>query len=725
MLVLVAGAAFALLSAAAGPAAAFTWPAGASLVSGTGGSGSQSSDAVQFPAVSGDGKFAVFTSTSGSLSPDAPYGGLFRRSLTDPAAPLEVVAKLLQPIPGPPPVQCGVLGRSSISENGRYVAFSSGENGLVAGDSNDFRDVFIRDMSIAAGAPGAYRLVSAADGGATGAVYSLPTDNDVDGAPIPAIKKCTYGATLPESSGSAISDDGSKVLFTNSAFTDLFADAGTTTAPGQLFVRDTAAQPAETILVTSVAYDVLFGTAPGPEPSQEVGDPLADPEFFDTGGTEEPGTRKPPQASLSGDGSTVVWNGMFARNQVKYHRAEMQGINFPYQELGTYNTYTLMWRRIADGAAAQTRRVSGRVDLDDPACDHNLAFEIEDIDPAIPAQAACMGPFGDEVPGRESSAAPAVSDDGRFVYFLEDASVRGDDSPSPLGIADLFVSDMTTGVSRKAGLQEVTRGLAGHQTLAALAASGDGKRVVVTTTRRDFSSRPSLNEILPFPDTGANKAMLLFEAASPSAFATASVEWIGRPHTGTTATAGIGSFSLDNDGDTVVFSAENSGHFVGQNSVAQAMCVRKAGTSSAPCIFSLDAPVVPPGQAPPPAIGNPFVPRPPVAATLELLSIKPLASGRASIPVKVSLAGSIKAKATAKLPKGRKLKNQTAATAAATAAVAGTVDLALKLNSAAKRYLKKKGKLGVNLVVTFTSATGATVEATRKLTFKLAKKKKK
>ncbi|GGN58697.1 hypothetical protein GCM10010112_12700 [Actinoplanes lobatus] len=36
--------------------------------------------------------------------------------------------------------------RPAISADGRYVAFTSGQHGLVAGDTNGRRDVFVRDV---------------------------------------------------------------------------------------------------------------------------------------------------------------------------------------------------------------------------------------------------------------------------------------------------------------------------------------------------------------------------------------------------------------------------------------------------------------------------------------------------------------------------------------------------------------------------------------------------
>ncbi len=86
----------------------------------------------------------------------------------------------------------------SISADGRYVAFSTGEQ-LVPGDVNDNIDVYVRDMSKPASDPGAYVLASARDGGDTPASYGPPPFPNPGSDP---------GADV--SAGVAISADGSR-----------------------------------------------------------------------------------------------------------------------------------------------------------------------------------------------------------------------------------------------------------------------------------------------------------------------------------------------------------------------------------------------------------------------------------------------------------------------------------------------------------------------------------
>jgi hypothetical protein len=92
------------------------------------------------PSISDDGRYAAFISTSSNLVPDDSNGtnDVFVRDLVAGTTELESVAS------------DGTIGNSSstgvgISADGRWVAFSSFANNLVPGDTNDAFDVFLHD----------------------------------------------------------------------------------------------------------------------------------------------------------------------------------------------------------------------------------------------------------------------------------------------------------------------------------------------------------------------------------------------------------------------------------------------------------------------------------------------------------------------------------------------------------------------------------------------------
>src|SRR6185437_844052 len=220
--------------------------------------------------------------------------------------------------PSHPLLHLGAL-KPSISADGRYVAFSTAQP-LVAADGNENLDVYVRDMSLAAGAPGAFDLVSARDGGDEPAHYGTPA------FPLPGSEP---GADV--SRGVSISADGGKVVFRTEAPSDLPAGGSVDVPAGQLFVRD---RVADTTTLVTAQRDSGSGAMTAAPAGGAVG------------------------AALSGDGSTVAWTGRNAAAQTRFLGGENPDPEFLYY----------LWRRIGDGAAAPTRRITGSADPDDPAC---------------------------------------------------------------------------------------------------------------------------------------------------------------------------------------------------------------------------------------------------------------------------------------------------------------------------------------------------------------------
>ncbi|MGE0068562.1 MAG: hypothetical protein AB7T48_14555, partial [Solirubrobacterales bacterium] len=379
----------------------------------------QGDDATTFAAISADGRYVAIQTRARNFfaddDPDPPgqyrAGGVFR---------FELASKRLEKVADGDvfdEASNAFLRRGAsnpaISADGRFVAFATAQP-LIPADLNDNVDVYVRDMSVPIGAAGAYDLVSARDGGDVPASYGAPT------VPFPGSEP---GSDL--SRAVAISADGGKVVFRTEVATDLPASAAVDVPAGQLFVRDRAAET--TRLVTG-------------QRDSGNGQMTALPAGGAVGG------------AISADGTTVAWTGGNAGAQTSVLGGENPDPSFLYY----------LWRRIADGPGAPTRRVTGIADPDDPACPLGSSNNFDQI-----STGPCFGPLTDQEANRTSISGqlPALSGDGYTVAFLTGAG------PRPLAFTgpglDLFVTRMDSGLSRKQATVELTRDTVGGDTAAA------------------------------------------------------------------------------------------------------------------------------------------------------------------------------------------------------------------------------------------------------------------
>lgn len=102
--------------------------------------GAESNDISDSPAMSPDGRYVVFRSVASNLVATATTGfQIYRRDLQ--TATTALVSLSSGNVPGN-----GASSEPSISADGRFVAFKSFANNLVAGDSNGTYDLFLRDL---------------------------------------------------------------------------------------------------------------------------------------------------------------------------------------------------------------------------------------------------------------------------------------------------------------------------------------------------------------------------------------------------------------------------------------------------------------------------------------------------------------------------------------------------------------------------------------------------
>src|SRR5689334_4894228 len=142
---------------------------GATELVSTNSRGAQASVGSFTPAISGDGRYVAFQSSAHNFSE-------FNNSFTDvfvhdrQTGTTEQVSVASSGVPGNG--ESGRFSGISISRKGRYVTFASEASNLVPGDTNDARDVFVRDRQagtterVSVGPHGAQ-----AEGGEIGSVH--------------------------------------------------------------------------------------------------------------------------------------------------------------------------------------------------------------------------------------------------------------------------------------------------------------------------------------------------------------------------------------------------------------------------------------------------------------------------------------------------------------------------------------------------------------------------
>lgn len=206
------------------------------------------------PAVSGDGHYVAFASAAPNLIPGDAGGGSYvwdRLTHTTIRADRNSSGAIGD----------GGAGRTSISWNGRWVAFSSTSTNLVPNDTNGWSDVFVRDLR--AGTTACASLAGAATGDLTSdvptispsgryvAFRSLATNlivGDTNGlgdvyrrdmltGAVERVSVSTAGAEGNDLSGAyqpAVSGDGRAVVFTSRASNLVAGDAN---GAADFFVR--------------------------------------------------------------------------------------------------------------------------------------------------------------------------------------------------------------------------------------------------------------------------------------------------------------------------------------------------------------------------------------------------------------------------------------------------------------------------------------------------------
>jgi hypothetical protein len=432
--------------------------------------------------ISADGRYVAFDGSYAGLT------GVWRRDLETGAVEAVAAENPLDPAISAPDADL-----PSISADGRYVSFTTTAALDPTDDTNPGPDVYVRDMTIPAtnacepgpGSPQpcAYVLASAVNGSTQGLTYE-PT-----GRLAHEFEERNYGSLA--AGRTALSADGQKLAFVTTATSNL---AGPGTPAMQVAVRDLQTDTTELVSVAAEASGAPIPGQPvsGSEGSNSYGavySPSAGqpPIFADPQPYEPPA---PVGASISADGTTVAWLGVDVARQARMLSGETP-----------LDSYTEpLWRRIADGPGAPTRRITGGSDPSNPAC---IASSETVLSSTPSLSDPCQGPFASSQLGRTTGTwsagagdvIPQLSGDGYTVAFISNAPLVafGTGFASSELKSDLYVVDMHEGITRLAALRALTE-LAGanQQDIAEdgpiedLAIAPDGAQIAFTTKRTQF-----------------------------------------------------------------------------------------------------------------------------------------------------------------------------------------------------------------------------------------------
>ncbi len=316
--------------------------------------------------------------------------------------------------------EVGALGganfSASISADGRYVAFESLATNLVAGDTNNSWDVFVRDRQL----------------GTTERVSVTSAEMQVmDG-----------GSFAP-----SISNDGRFVAFWSDTGTLV---AGDTNVMVDIFLRDRQLGTTERVSLTSAEAQVLDGDSFNPVIS-------ADGRFI---------AFESYSATLVA-GDTNEWVDIFVRDRtlgtterVSVNSSEAQGTNGD---------------SIAAEMSADGRYIafsSDAVGLVTGDSNNNTDVFVRDRTAGTTERASVDSAEGQADNGL--SLSPGISSDGRYIVFYSDATdlVAGDTN----GLGDIFVRDRTAGTTERVSLDSAESETSDNDNLSP-AISGNGRFV--------------------------------------------------------------------------------------------------------------------------------------------------------------------------------------------------------------------------------------------------------
>ena len=591
------------------------------------------------PAISADGEYVAFQGVM-----DGGRQGVFEENLTSG----QVVAVATGPAPERQnqPEPSATATAPSISADGRYVAFTTKAPLDPLDDpAPETESVYVADMGTS---PPTYELASVEPGGTT------------------AMTAPARAAAMV-----ALDGDGREVAFVSE---------------DQVYIRDLETR--ETTLV-SVERDALTGAM---EPGVPVAGGAVLPEAVISGQNG---------AAISADGTTVAWLGVDSPAQVPMSAEEAEEIDAA--DAGGEVWDEPLWRRIADGPTAPTRRIVGGGPL------LPFAFDNE-INKAIGwfTRAEGLGLVG----------VPRLSADGYTVGMVGSPTEAGNAYVASMRPGDEWARPLTMQVAIRPSEEfkvinrepNVPRN--GH--VWNLAISADGKRVAFTTARQEFRLAPP-NLVTPPPSSVG--LVELYEADLENGslrrvthgFAAAAEPSL--PPAGGNALSGQGgngatSPSFADEGRLIAFASEAFNLVAGDgNSAADVFLVEDSDAPHA--AVSVAGTVPSTGQK---------------RAHRLVLSAFSMADGRVRLVVVSPGKGRLRAQAAAKL--GRRHKARQVGAGRAKAKAAKPVSIVLALPPKLRRLAGTREGVYANAQVWFKASSGGKLHAATPIHFHRHSKKK-
>jgi Tol biopolymer transport system component len=680
--------------------ASYTLPA---LVSYTG--NVEAEDAYS-PAISADGRYVAFNGSFNGVS------GVYRKDMQTGELALVAGADAAAPALSAPSA-----GAPSISGDGRYVSFTTTTPLDPADDpGNGCYSVYVRDMEAAIGQPGAYTLASALNGTNEGITY----------AGTGAGGSCPGGGSAA-ADRVALSESGREVAFTVLGQSNLTTGVGgaTETPPAQVAVRNLETD------TTTLVSQTLSSLQSGESEGVPGGAALTTPSdlLFEGDGRVLSGST----AAISADGSTVAWMGIDIPAQAPAASAEAPGA-YPdeYDEP--------LWRRIADGPSAPTRRVTGG---DDPECGcagpldttFSPGFAPDSPGPEFGTYVAPAG-FPDDpltnAAGSLDAVTPQLSANGQTVAILStqprNAELsKGLEEQSTPSTANAFVVNMANGLTRTTALTQLTQwgshnfdNTTATGTIGAIAISPDGSEVAFTTARTEFPLSsptlitPALSQAVPLELYVANLAAGTLALASDG-------------YSGTPADGNVADPSFSDNGTTLAFSSSATSLVYGAYNHGDA----SGQDGDVFLISQANSPAVPGIQQTTPLPANPSL-----GPAWEMLATsKPGPHGTVLLYITVPGAGMLTAHARSELrvtvasksAKGRKssarvhrrtgVVSRQVASAGARAIGPGLIELRLTSASAYRALVQAHDGLYATITVTFSAHGERTLTSTVQASF--------
>lgn len=459
--------------------------------------GTPGNDRILVTDISADGRFVVFESATGSMVPmdkNGTYDVFVRDTVTNETTRVSVATSGAE--------GDGDSRKGTISGDGRYVAFVSRATNFVAGDSSNL-DAFVHDrvtgetQRIAAGAGESFEAVISDDGAFIAVTSSSPlTPNDLNQNWDVFRLTLTTGAielvSLDEKGGTiyrnvfspTLSSDGAYVAFhtagdgvvvgDNNHLSDLYRRNMSSGALVWVSQGLGGAAPNGEILLGALSGDGLSAVFISGASNLVSNDTFGGYDLFLRGGMIPP----PPTPTPTPAPHSLYLPGAIAKTGIA---------TYPRFTNLTLAANGNSFAPVADASGATVAFLSDATNLVEG--DTNDVMDVFVWQKASGAMRR-VSIAGDGTQANGASSQVALSEDGRYVLFISEASnlAAGDTND----VADLFRHDLTTGVTEwvSVGLN----GAAPNGVTTGADLSADGRWVV-------FSSQASNLTTTPLPDS--------------------------------------------------------------------------------------------------------------------------------------------------------------------------------------------------------------------------------